>query len=81
MPILQINTAYIVSDKNSAGEEVPEKETLWKEEKYDNPELGTEISRKERKKSYNPDPDIQLKRKESPDLSGDSFKRQNTKQP
>ena len=55
MPILQINTAYIVSDKNSAGKEVPEKETLWKEEKYGNPELGTEISRKERKKSYNPD--------------------------
>ena len=25
MPILQINTAYIVSDKNSAGKEVPEK--------------------------------------------------------
>ena len=33
MPILQINTAYIVSDENSAGKEVPEKETLWKEEK------------------------------------------------
>lgn len=55
MPILQINTAYIVSDKNSAGKEVPEKKLCEKKKKYDDPKPGMEISRKERKKSYNPD--------------------------